>query len=213
MHIPSVETVTAIVKRHRGSLDVQQHIDDVEVELIGQGEANLNLLVTVNRSQSFNLRIGLRDTESETTLQREYDILQLVPEGLAPRVYVLDFTRADLNQPYVLLQYLDGAVKRQWSISDLHAHARNLARLHQRKFEQHGAVGNLSAATFDFRYRFEVALDYWQTHHAYLFDIPILQRLIPTIQQFVAANNHLFTDLRRFTIVHGDAHPLNIVFK
>ena len=59
METPSIETITAILRKHRNILCLEQ-IEQVELALIGQGEANINLLVTVNQSHRFNIRIGLR---------------------------------------------------------------------------------------------------------------------------------------------------------
>ncbi len=211
MDIPPYETVAALIQCHRDSLGLEQ-VDQVETALLGQGEANLNVLVTVNQAQRFNLRIGLREAESERTLQREYDLLQLVPAGIGPRAYALDFSRRKLPQPYMLLDYLAGELKTAWDITDLEAHACTLARLHQQKFAQHGAIGQLSDPPYDFLHRFDTGVAYWQTHHPYLLDIPVVQRLLPPIRQHISDNNELFLDLRRFTLVHGDAHPLNILF-
>jgi len=211
MDIPPYETVAALIQCHRDSLRLEQ-VDQVETALLGQGEANLNVLVTVNQSQRFNLRIGLRKAESERTLQREYDLLQLVPAGIGPRTYGLDFSRRKLPQPYMVLDYLAGELKTAWDITDLEAHACTLARLHQQKFAQHGAIGQLSDPPYDFLHRFDTGVTYWQTHHPYLLDIPVVQRLLPAIRQHISDNNELFLDLRRFTLVHGDAHPLNILF-
>ena len=212
MEPPSLETIAAILQRHRDSLGLEQ-VDQVETALLGQDEANLNVLVTVNQAQRFNLRIGLRDSESERTLQREYDVLQLVPAGIGPRAYVVDLSRTQLRQPYMLLDYLAGELKTTWEMSDLEAHARTLARLHQQKFAQHGATGHLSDQPYDFLHRFDTGVTYWQTHHPYLLDIPVVQRLLPAIRQFVGANTEPFAHLHRFTLVHGDAHPLNILFQ
>jgi aminoglycoside phosphotransferase (APT) family kinase protein len=112
----------------------------------------------------------------------------------------------------MLLEYTPGELKKAWEIADLQAHARTLARLHQRKFEQHGEIGHLSNDTYDFLYRFDVALDYWRTHHPYLLDIPIVQRLLPPIREYVLQHRDIFLNLRRYAIVHGDAHPLNVLF-
>ena len=110
MEIPPYKTVAAIIQCHREVLGLEQ-IDQIETALLGQGEANLNVLVTVNQAQRFNLRIGLREAESERTLQREYDVLQLVPAGIGPRAFVVDLSRTQLNQPYMLLDYLAGELK------------------------------------------------------------------------------------------------------
>jgi aminoglycoside phosphotransferase (APT) family kinase protein len=212
MDAPTIETVTAIIRKHRDVLALAE-IDHVASSVIGQGEASLNVLVTVNRSQRFNLRIGLRGKESERTLQAEFDMLQVVPEGIGPRAFVVDFSQTHLRQPYMLLEYIPGELKKTWDTEDLLAHARALARLHKRKFDRHGAISDLSNRSYDFLHRFDVALNYWQTHHPYLLDIAIVQRLLPPIRQFVNDHNDLFTSLRRFTIVHGDAHPLNVLFR
>ncbi|MCB9079089.1 MAG: phosphotransferase [Anaerolineaceae bacterium] len=211
MDYPTIETVTDITHKHAGVLGLGV-INHVESALIGQGEANLNVLVKVNQSHNFNLRIGLRDKESERTLQSEFDMLQLAPEGIGPGVFVVDFSRAEMAAPYMLLEYVAGDLKKTWDMTDLKAHAHTLARLHERKFDQHGAIGHLSDAPYDFLRRFDVAVEYWQTNHPHLLEIPIVQRLLPPIRHFVTVNNSLFTSLRRFTIVHGDAHPQNILF-
>jgi aminoglycoside phosphotransferase (APT) family kinase protein len=136
MELPIGETVAVIIRHYRAMLGLEQ-IDQVEAALLGRGEANLNVLVTVNEAQRFNLRIGIREAESERTLQREYDVLQLVPAGIGPHAYLVDLSRTRLSQPYMLLDYLDGEVKSSWDMTDLEAHARTLARLHQQKFAQH----------------------------------------------------------------------------
>jgi aminoglycoside phosphotransferase (APT) family kinase protein len=212
MELPPYATAAAIIQCHRDSLGLKG-IDQIETALLGQGEANLNVLVTVNQAQRFNLRIGLREAESERTLQREYDVLQLVPHGIGPRAYVVDLSRTLLNQPYMLLDYLAGELKTSWDMADLEAHAHTLARLHQQTFVQHGVIGQLSDPPYDFLHRFDTGVTYWQIHHPYLLDIPVVQRLLPAIRQLISANADLFARLQRFTLVHGDAHPLNIFFQ
>src|SRR5215204_5506940 len=200
MELPTQETVRAIIREHQDIFALDR-ITSVESALIGQGEANLNMLITVNQSQQFNLRIGLRDKESERTLQSEFDILQIVPKGIAPRAFMVDFSRTQLSQPYMLLEYIAGERKQAWQMEDLQTHARTLAHLHQRKFDRHGAIGNLSDAPYDFLYRYDVALRYWQTHHPYLLEIPMVQQLLPPIRHFISTRAALFTDLRRFAII------------
>lgn len=209
--LPTIETVTAIVEKHRDRLGLEQ-IEQVNTALIGRGEANLNVLVRVNQSQCFNLRIGLRNQESERNLQNEFEVLKIAPKEVGPSAFAIDFQQTNLPQPYILIEYIDGRLKQQWNLSDLQAHARTLAHLHQRKFCGHGAVHHLSNAPYDFVHRFDVAVNYWRIHHPYLFDIPIVKRLLPSIHKFVTLHNNLFMGLRHFTIIHGDAHPLNILF-
>lgn len=210
METPTTATVTAILRQHGATLGLA--VERVEVTPIGQGEANLNVLATVNQTHRFNLRIGLRGAESARTLQSEFDLLQLVPKGIGPTAFVVDCSQTQLGYPFMLLEYLAGEVKKTWDTPDLQAHARTLARLHERQFAGHGPIGQLSQAPYDFLHRFAVALDYWQVHHPYLFDIPIVQRLLPPIRHFVSEHASLFTRLRRFSLVHGDAHPLNVLF-
>ncbi|MCB0190434.1 MAG: aminoglycoside phosphotransferase family protein [Anaerolineae bacterium] len=211
MKYPTIETVTAILHKHSDALGLES-ISYVETASIGQGEANSNVLVKVNQSRDFNLRIGLRDKESERTLQGEFDVLQRVPEGIGPRAFVVDFSRTDISAPYMVLEYVAGMVKQTWDRADLEAHARTLARLHRQKFDRHGTLGQLSDASYDFLHRFDVAVDYWRTNHPYLLDIPFVKRLLPAVRHFVADNNDLFMGLERFSLVHGDAHPQNILF-
>jgi hypothetical protein len=78
----------------------------------------------------------------------------------------------------MLLDYLAGEVKTTWDMTDLQSHARTLARLHQQKFAQHDAIDQFSDAPYDFFHRFDIGVTYWQCHHPYLFDIPIVQHLL-----------------------------------
>jgi aminoglycoside phosphotransferase (APT) family kinase protein len=212
MEFPSNDMVMAMIRQHCAALGMER-VEQVESALLGQGEANRNILVTVNQAYRFNLRIGLRNEESLRTLQSEFAMLRAIPAEIGPRAFAADLSRANFSHPYIVLEYIDGAVKANWDTDDFQAHARTLARLHQRKFDRHGAINQLTDAPYDFLHRFDVALHYWQNNFSYLLDIPVVRRLIPPIRHFVAAHNTLFTNLRRFTVMHGDAHPLNILFQ
>lgn len=211
LELPSTEAVKSIIQEHCPVLGLAQ-VEDIELALIGQGEANCNVLVTVNQSHRFNLRIGLRNEASVRTLQSEYDVLQVVPERIGPRAFLVDFSRTYLPQPYMLLEFLEGTLKEGWEAADLQSYARVLSRLHQRKFDHHGSIAQPATTRFDFQRRFEVAIDYWRTHHPHLLDLPIVRHLRPQVRHFIDAHNHLFINLAHFTFVHGDAHPLNILF-
>lgn len=179
---------------------------------IGQGEANLNVLITINKTQRLNLRLGLRGEESAQKLQGEFAMLQLTPADVGPEPYIVDVSKAEVDAPYMLLSYVEGTLKEVWQMADLENHAQALARLHQRKFSQHGLVGHLSGGPYDFLHRFDVAVDYWQTHQPALLKITVVERLVVAIRKFIASYNQLFTKLRQFSVVHGDAHSLNIIF-
>ena len=212
IQLPSHQTVADIIGHHHNTLGVEQ-VEHIDITLIGQGYANLNVHVTVNRMQHFNLRIGFRHRKkAERKLRREFDALPLVPPGIGPRAFVIDVSCVHLPQPYSLLEYLPGTVKATWSIEDLKMHARTLAQLHQHRFNQHGKIGHLTDDRFDIVQRFETALSYWQTYHPNLFDLDIVQRLLPAIHRFVSDHDELFADLHTFSIVHGDLHPAHILF-
>ena len=212
MQLPSTETVEAIVKHHRDTLQVEQ-VDHVDVSLIGQGHANLNLRVTVNQAQHFNLRIGYRSRKkAEGKLQREIDALRLVPPGIGPRAFVIDLSRTYLPRPYSILEYLPGEVKTEWTDTDLEAHACTLAQLHRAEFDQCGRPGYLTDARLDIVHRFEADLHSWQAYRPDLFDLDSVQRLLPAIRHSITSRGKLFTDLCTFATVHGDLHPLNILF-
>jgi hypothetical protein len=55
----------------------------IACELLGQGEANLNVLVTVNQTQRFNLRIGLREAESGARCNVSMTYCSWYPKALA----------------------------------------------------------------------------------------------------------------------------------
>jgi thiamine kinase-like enzyme len=212
MRLPSREIIKVIIEHHRHTLALD-HVGHVDVSFIGQGYANLNVLVTVNQAHQFNLRIGLKNNKTAARkLQNEVDVLRRVPVGIGPRSFVVDLSRTHLPKPYSILQYLPGETKTLWSDVDLETHACRLAQLHQRKFAQHGKFGRLTQAEFDILNDFRDNLHYWQIHYPALFDLATFQRLIPTIRQFVADHAKLFSGLHTFTIVHNDLNMRNMVF-
>lgn len=211
MQQPAESTLTTIIRRHQAALQLAQ-VTQVSATVLGQGEANLNMLVRVNQAQHFNVRIGLRGPESARTLQQEQAALQLVPPGIGPRAYVVDVSGRDLAQPYSILEYLPGVIKAAWSDADLLLHAHTLAQLHQRTFNQHGDLAQPSDSALDMLQRFDAAVRYWATREPAILALPHNQRLLPTLRDFIATHNQLFTSLRSFTLVHGDLHKLNIVF-
>ena len=211
MQIPSPGSVKALFETHRADLNLAT-IDALKLTPIGQGESNLNLLVTVNGLSRFNLRVGLRNLESERTLQVELDALQEALPGIGPNAYLVDFSRTHVDAPLMILDYVAGAEKVEWSVDDLCAYARTLARLHRRRYDSHGDIGKITQDKYSFLYRFDVAVDYWRDNHPALFDIPFVAMILPAVRRFLAGRNHLFTDLSHFSLVHGDAHPQNIIF-
>jgi hypothetical protein len=93
MEVPTPETVAAIVSKHSEALGLEQ-IASIESSLIGQGEASLNLLVTVNQSQKFNLRIGLRRF---TLVHGDAHPLNILFDGATIRY--IDWEQAAIGDP------------------------------------------------------------------------------------------------------------------
>jgi len=211
MQIPTIEVVEKIITKHQQALNLSE-VGLIEVAEIGRGEANLNTLITINGTRRLNLRLGLRGVESAQKLQHEFTMLKMIPVEIGPTPYLVDVSEAEISAPYMLLSYVEGALKKSWQMTDLEEHAQTLARLHQRKFNQHGMVGHLSERPFDFLHRFDVAVDYWQANQPTILKIPTVKRLLLAIRKFITKYNQLFTQLSQFSVVHGDAHPLNILF-
>lgn len=204
------ELVIRLLHQHRDALALTR-FEQVTVELIGRGEANLNLRVRLEAGSDLNLRIGLRGDESADALRREFAILRAVPPEVGPRAFVQDFTGAELPYPYLFLEYLTGDISQRWSRADYEAHARALARLHGQAYAGHGDLDNPSTKPLDMVTRFDAACRYWVERRPDIFALPPVSRLHTAIRQYMVAQNAHFTALRRFSLVHGDAHWRNIL--
>lgn len=211
MELPPIVTIRDIVQAQQAALGLKR-VDGLAATLLGQGEANLNVLLTLDDGRQLNLRIGMRGAASAETLRREFAILRLAPAGSAPQAYAADFSERLLPAPYLLLEYLPGSSKTDWTTADLARHARSLARLHTRTFPYHGDAEQPTAPPFDMLQRFDVALDYWRRATPELLELAVSRRLLAPIRHFIAERQPLFAALNQFAVVHGDAHPLNVLF-
>jgi aminoglycoside phosphotransferase (APT) family kinase protein len=210
LELVTPELVLGLLRRHQDALTLSR-VGMVGLDLIGRGEANLNLRVRLEEGPDLNLRIGLRGDESVAALHREFSLLRVVPGDVGPRAFVQDSTGADLPYPYLLLEYLAGDISPHWPPASYDAHARTLARLHMQAYDRHGDLDSLTTEPFDMLARFDAACHYWNERTPELFELPFVPRLRAAIRQYIVARRTHFTSLPGFSLVHGDAHWRNIL--
>lgn len=101
-----------------------------------------------------------------------------------------------------------------WTPRLLHAHVRQLARLHHRRYRWHG---ELHRATDDRADRIDIVghlaanLDWWRGHHPTILDQAEVRRLTPAVERYVADGADAFRTLDAFALVHGDAVATNVL--
>jgi aminoglycoside phosphotransferase (APT) family kinase protein len=207
----NTQVVKSILDRHRGLLPFP--VDgSVKLSSPGVGEGHHIVQVLNQNQQSVLIRIGLRGEESVKSLANEQAILNALPEGIAPSLYAWDLSRTNVSEPYSILGYCPGIFKTEWSSSDISRHAAQLARLHSTRFASHGPLnGEQNSEPFSMLGRFDAAYSYWEERQPAMLRQSLIRQFGRHVREILADRDHYFTRLTRFSLVHGDLHPLNIV--
>jgi aminoglycoside phosphotransferase (APT) family kinase protein len=200
-----------LIHGQHAALGIGEPIGTLATALLGAGESNLSLRVDVNGQPRFTARLAYRP-EADAHLAHEFADLALLPPGIGPTPLHLDLSRQYVPYPCAILSFVPGDIHVDWPSEDLQTHAATLARLHQQQMPCWGATDDLHNGPFDMHERFRASLTYWRTHHPELFEIAVVERLVPRLDAYFAAHNDLFTALPSFSPVHGDLCVPNILF-
>ncbi|MDR0960419.1 MAG: aminoglycoside phosphotransferase family protein [Propionibacteriaceae bacterium] len=192
---------------------------------------------------TLGLRVIRRDLATvPRSMGDEFAALLLAPEEVAPRAWAMSEGTnppdgEGAERPWMLVSFAPGAVKApsEWTTGDLTAHARGLARLHDRRYPGRGPIraliperedeaaggalsstptGTMPAALTPLSLvdELEQALAWWNTHHPEITGMVGLRALTEQVRRFVAARSADFEALHCFSLIHGDAVASNIVF-
>lgn len=188
-----------------------------EVSLLGTGESYAAWLVRVTGADPVVVRIPRRPVdELPRPMAAEVAGLALVPPGLGPRAVLFEESPEPLGAPFMVTGFVPGreVAAHDWDDTLLAAHARRLAALHATPFT---AAGEVTAPERDRTPRLSLSarladsLGWWRGAHPEVLAEPDVARLVPAVEQYVAAAEPAFARLRRFALVHGDLIAPNIL--
>lgn len=163
-------------------------------------------------------------TPSDLATAESVAALVAAPEGLGPQPIHL----ADPGDPvatevggessgpaYLVVEHLPGHVRpaSAWTDDLLAAHARQLARLHERAYPGHGDVSATErlAPRLSMVDTVDEGWQWWSEHHPELAGAPDVAALWPRVRRLAEATEPEFARLETFCLTHGDAAVTNIL--
>lgn len=156
-------------------------------------------------------------------MAEEFEALRLAPPGVGPAPIACqdhDRRRADgsVLPAHVVLEWVPGQVRDAggWDDETLAAHARVLARLHERTWPTPGEVRTADTnppARVSASRAVEASLGWWAENGAGVLDLPQIADLVERVRHAVAAPEveAAFDALERYSLLHGDPVVSNIL--
>lgn len=184
----------------------------VEVHALGAGESYAAWKVA-DGSQSVVVRIPRRPPEEmPTSMMEELDASALIDGSVGSRALAMDESSDNaLGTPFIVSTFVPGAVlpAAQWNEALLMAHARQLARLHDPRYEGAGALG-ADGAVVDLVREFDDGYEWWQESHPEVTDGDGVAALGAAVRKRLLDARPYF-DGMRCSFIHGDLVATNVV--
>ncbi len=202
--------INQIVISKKKILGITEGIKSIKISNLGAGENNLNLLVVVNKSYKFVFRIAMRPS-TEKNMKNEFRYLEIIPKNYGPEPLYFDNSKKVMNAVFSVLRYIEGKHVKYWSKKYLKMHALKMAELHRRKYPFCGRL-NKKQKVFDIYKKFQSEIKKYSQESSWLLNDPDIKRLLPMIKHSLKSNNHLFTSIKKFSMIHNDLLISNILF-
>lgn len=207
--------VLEMLRCHAAALPWCGSLEMVEITLLGIGESNLMLHLTLDGQQPLTMRLAYREELAEHFLPQEFRLLQSLPEELGPRAFALDMSRRFLPYPCAILSFVPGTPLVAYSEEILRTHAVKLARLHAQELttwtERTARTSRQVNEPFDLYRRFQHSVANWRVRSPQAFEDELVCSLLPHLDAYFREHNHLFTALTRFPLVHSDLCASNVI--
>lgn len=197
--------IRQILEQNKNILGLGE-ISKVSTTKIGRGENHDSILVKVNQKK-FVFRIGLRK-KFEENMAREFNMLKMIPKEIAPIPFYFDNSKKIIPHAFLIISYVEGKKIMRWSKKHLLLHAKKLAQLHKKKFSHCCDPDNVKKRKFSLLTTFGE----WASEFKDQLRYKEIKPLASKIKVYIKENNHLFTSLKKFSIIHGDAYVDNILF-
>ncbi|GHO94467.1 hypothetical protein KSF_045150 [Reticulibacter mediterranei] len=205
-------TLEQIICSQRAALGLQEAVETVTTTLLGAGESNISLRITVNGRHDFTLRIAYR-SDIEDNLAREFALLQQLAPGFGPTPLYLDTSKQSIPYAFALLSFIPGEIVSSWTAHHIQQHATKLARLHLSQVPYWNRSREaLRYEPFDMYQEFQAGLAYWRSHYPAIMEVEAVARLISPLAAYFQQHNDLFISLPSFSLIHADPCLPNILF-
>ena len=187
-------------------------LDALTVSALGAGESYAAWLVT-DGTHSLVFRLPRRPPEEmPTPMADEVNAARFIPEGVGSRVVAVDEGSDNgLGCPYLVSTFVPGSVPAlaDWDDRLLSRHARQLARLHQPRFDRAGPPGG-DGRVLDLVRAFDESLAWWREAHPQVTGSAAVAALARDIRQRLVAASPAFEGTR-YSFIHGDLVATNVV--
>ncbi|HLS45040.1 MAG TPA: phosphotransferase [Ornithinicoccus sp.] len=225
--LTTADAVAALVAAHPEWLDDGRGVPDQpapDATLIGTGESYAAWLVVARSAQDLRdprgprrvvVRVPRRLDALPRPMAEEHAALLLAPEGIGPRPIHLEAGDGTDGTAYQVQEFVPGQVRpaSAWTDDLLAAHARQLARLHERSYTGHGDV----TAIDDLQPRLSIVdsgesgMRWWTEHYPEFVATDDVAALWPRVRELFEQAEPEFERLDRFALTHGDAAVPNIL--
>lgn len=196
--------IKKVLQHHQKKLKIKD-LSKIKISLLGQGENNLNILVKVD-NKKLNFRINQRP-EIEKNVKREFTFLKKLAKGIGPKPFFFDGSKAIIPHIFSIVSYIEGKKIKKWTKRHLQLHAKALKRLHKKKYS-YCLHKEKKESSIDIVSHFKGVLKTYPqiSKENQIPEITSLMRI------FVQSNALLFSNLKQFSIFHGDLNIDNILF-
>jgi Ser/Thr protein kinase RdoA (MazF antagonist) len=180
-----------------------------KIKELGRGENNFNYLIIVNQNK-YVLRIGIKKS-LEKYFKREYQWIKKLPNTIeAPKTVLKDFSKKIIHYNYFILTYIEGKSVKKWSKRHLKLFAEALAKLHKHTYPYALNYDEEKSKKLNLYKEFIKSVE--KEWNKSLLNQKNIKLIYPKIKKLVKDNNHLFTSLKKFSMVHADTYLDNILF-
>jgi aminoglycoside phosphotransferase (APT) family kinase protein len=181
-----------------------------KISQLGTGENNLNLLISTG-TEKFVLRIVLNENYKHR-VEREFKVLQLLPNKIAPTPIALDLSRSILPHSFLIVSFVEGEHVQDWTINHLKLLAKTMAKYHSIKSQNFGDIGSDQQNLNMEKFFFSINDEYFDSFPT-LWEDPDIGFVLPKLINLLRESQDLFDKLYEFSLIHGDLTKENILFE
>jgi len=173
----------------------------VSFSFLAKGNHNDNYLIETKKKK-FVLKIA--NNHQFKHLKKEFTILNLLKQDLAPKVYIYDDSKKIISKNYFVEEFIKGNIPNKIDNNFLILMAKWLKKLHSKKQKAHKYI------------LLNAVKPYYKNFKKYNFAIDkeladYLENLFKKALTFLKENNNIFSDCKKFSLIHRDLSKDNIL--
>lgn len=179
----------------------------IEVQPLGSGESNINRLLITTSGNKYVMRSSKQNNIA--AIQNEFDVLNLVPGGLAPQPLYLH-TQAE-PFAFMIISYIEGERIDAHNTNHLKALARSMAKYHSITSVHFGGHHSKKKQLNLQAFSNEINNTYFQDA-PHLKEDKDIRALKPQMFEYLALVQPVFDAMQEFSLLHGDMTQNNITY-